>query len=120
MRDNVNVLPEHELEDMRTDLMAALAASRDLGPEMDKALVDSYLQRHRSSARRQGPGTPVDLNQFTPFALLAFAIVAFIALAIVSQGRLWWTFWWLFWLLPVFGRWRWRYRDQRDAGEGEA
>src|SRR5690349_23308885 len=38
-------------EDERADLMATLAAARELGPEMDKSIADSYLERDRKSTR---------------------------------------------------------------------
>ncbi len=51
-------------EDARTDLLAILAAGRDLGPEMDRALADSFLNHH--PAEPSDPPEPPALPQQPP------------------------------------------------------
>lgn len=113
-------------EEQRADLMATLAAARELGPDMDKAIADSYLERKRSEQAAQPkqqqvapvqaasvPGQPTHpLAYLMPFIGLAIFLVALVA----SGGRAWP----LFWLIFVFGGWGWwggrnGYRAQRHA-----
>lgn len=104
--------PQQDPEDARAELMATLAASRELGPEMDKALVDSYIEKNKALqatpakqsqavVERQG----LDSREMKAFAMGALGLVAYIVLLIVSGGHLWWTFW----LLGAFGwcGWGW-------------
>lgn len=99
--------PEYDAEDARTDLLAAMAASRELGPEMDKAVVDSYLEKHRAVSPQPAaqhliqPAAPT--GEFLSFMGMGLGIVAYIALLVVSHGMLWWMFW------PLMGwaGWRW-------------
>ena len=102
--------PQQDPEDVRTDLMATMAASRELGPEMDKALADSYMEKHHPVSAQQPAQQQVTQPQqrsqsadVMGFAGIAIGIVAFIALLAVSHGALWWMFW------PVMGwcAWRW-------------
>jgi hypothetical protein len=52
-------MPTPNPEDERADLLATLAAARELGPEMDPSLVDSYMRRRGAERTRQGaPGQP--------------------------------------------------------------
>ena len=47
----------HE-EDLRIDLEALLKAGRELGTDMDRALVDSYLERQRTAIQQTGRAAP--------------------------------------------------------------
>lgn len=103
-------MPQQDPEDVRTDLMAAMAASRELGPEMDKALVDSYMERHHPVSAQQPAAQAVTQPEQRPqsadligFAGMGIGIVAFIALLMVSHGALWW----MFWPIMCWGGWRW-------------
>lgn len=130
-------------EDERADLLATLAAARELGPEMDKSIVDSYLERRKSEVRtgvvpsastgsqgggqsgqgimpHQTPGTPTGIAQAGMLLIPLAGIAIYVALLIASQGELWWTFW-----IPMaMGGWwrgmwyphaRYAYRAERQA-----
>jgi hypothetical protein len=99
-------------EDERNDLLATLAAARELGPDMDKALAESYLQRQQqTSPKTPAPATvsAAPAQSATPsmpwpmYFTPALGIIAYIALLVVSGGHLWWTFW----LIPAFSGWGW-------------
>lgn len=130
-------------EDERADLLATLAAARELGPDMDKSIVDSYLERRKSEARagvvpsasansqgsgpsgqgimpHQTPGTPSGIAQAAGMIFPLAGIAVYVVLLIVSKGELWWAFW-----LPMLmggwwrGMWyprnRYAYRAERQA-----
>ena len=114
-------------EDLRKDLLAALAAGRELGPEMDTAIVEAHLRRHygpeaiQPAKPRPRPTAvveraPVRRDAVLPPAMLMLGIAAFILLAVATGGH---TLW-LFWLLMFWG-WGWRggyrrwYRRQRGG-----
>ena len=117
-------VPPQDPEDARKDLLATLAASRELGPEMDHALVDSFLDKHSS-----GPGSSAsDLvpqstqkPEVMPFSLMVvtgLAFAAYIVLLIVSSGR----YWWMFWLPMAVGGWwasTWQGTNSRHAARDE-
>lgn len=103
-------MPQQDPEDVRTDLMAAMAASRELGPEMDKAVVDSYMEKHHPVSAQQPAAQAVTQAEQRPqsadligFIGLGVGLVAYIAILIASHGWLWWLFW------PIMGwaGWRW-------------
>ena len=117
--------PQSDPEDTKADLMAMLAASRELGPEMDKAVIDSYLGRHKDEATNQPAQQAqgmvpqqqtqaLDSNQIAPMVFGGFLVIAFIAALVVSQGKLWW----LIFCLPAFGwggrRWYGYGHDRHD------
>lgn len=100
-------------EEQRADLMATLAAARELGPDMDKAIADSYLERKRSEqaaqpkqqqvAPVQAASVPGQPTHPLAFLLPSAGICVYIVLLIVSHGALWW----MFWLIPALGGWGW-------------
>ena len=112
-------------EEKQTDLLATLAAARELGPDMDKALAESYLQRQRAEAApkqpvvAQPPQAPQQAGAaFRPiFFTMPAGLILFIVLLVVSHGALWWLF------FPIMGctGWWWRggsraeWHDQRRA-----
>lgn len=109
-------------EDAHADLLATIAASRELGPEMDASLAQRYLERHPETANNgQSLATrtdsPMDVNRFMAgFMLPALGIVAYIVILVLSQGHLWW----LFWLPMAMGGWWWggeHHGDRRAARE---
>jgi hypothetical protein len=108
--NTTNSTPNPSDEDQRADLHAMLAASRELGPEMDRSLVDSYLERQRGAtgapravAPSQGqPGQPQPFSQPANLAAMGLLTVAYVVALIVSTGGLWWV---IFPLMGVFGGW---------------
>ena len=97
-------------EDPQADLLATLAASRELGPEMDKALAESYLAKHGQPAgtpsRRQEVGAPAQVTPVTQAIGMIGPVIGFgvwVGLLIASGGHLWW----LFWLPMALGGWWW-------------
>ncbi len=111
--------PYQDPQDAQTDLLATIAAGRELGPDMDRALAESYMQKHhpelisgnRASPRDVAAGTSADVGQIAHASIFALGIVAYIVLLIVSQGKLWP----MFWLPMAIGGWWWRggVRDER-------
>ncbi len=124
-------------EEEHNDLLATLAAARELGPEMDKALAESYLQRRKASApsraRNADPRPPVNYGFVAQSVVPVVMIAAFILAAIAFSFH----GWFLFLLIPLFlGGWRRRrgwygydhydrydrrraYRDERRAEREE-
>lgn len=105
-----NNMPQQDPDDQRAELLATLAASRELGPEMDKALVESYMEKTRALQTTQPKSSQslversgLDAHEVMAFVSGAFGLIAYIVLLIVSGGHLWWTFW----LLGAFGWWGW-------------
>lgn len=96
-------------DDMRIDLEAMLKASRELGPEMDRALVNSYLDRQRDAIKQSKAPAPRStapaglmpsstgphpLNVVT-FGMVLLAVVG----VVVYTGQAWV----LFVLIPLMG-----------------
>jgi hypothetical protein len=114
-------------EDLRKDLLAALAAGRELGPEMDTAIVEAHLRRHYGPEAIQPANpkpkpaavverAPMRRNVMIPPMMLLLGIVAFAAVAIATGGHLLWLLWPLMFLGWTWGggyrRW---YRRQRGG-----
>ncbi len=116
-----NTPQQPDPQEVHDDLMATLAASRELGPEMDKSLAESYIQRHPELAAKkqtvtpEQPRTPLDLNRSVAGLLPMLGIVAFIIILIATKG----SGWWLFWLPWALGGWWWwgggRYHNRHMA-----
>jgi hypothetical protein len=110
-------------EEKQADLLATLAAARELGPDMDKALAESYLQRQRAEAApkqpvvAQTPQAPQQPGEAMRAVFMCAGLIAFVALLIVSHGWLWFTFfplmWWTGWWWRGGSRAEWH--DQRRA-----
>jgi hypothetical protein len=118
-------------DDERADLMAMIAAGRDLSPEMDKSLVESYAERreaqkeaqeklHRNAVVPQQQSPVVATSGQHPAVAITgiIATVAiFIAIMLFTQGHGWWF---IFPLFGIFGGWwgrndHYRVRDARRA-----
>ncbi|MEO7000756.1 MAG: hypothetical protein ABI068_03050 [Ktedonobacterales bacterium] len=109
-------------EEARKELMATLAASRELGPEMDHTLVDRYIEEHvkagagkasRAVAQQPQPQTLAvrDPNRFTPMmAVVPMIILGAIVVAAIVTGHIWLIFA-LFWLGPMLGFGMWGRRN---------
>lgn len=101
-------------EEQENELMATLKAARELGPDMDKAVVASYLEKQKQHAAAQAQAQKPQPQQAVvaapgqqrrPMFLLGLPIglIVFIAILIATQGQAWWMFWVLF----CFGGWSW-------------
>ena len=114
MADRLPAQRPQSSQDAHDDLLAALAASRELGPEMDKTLAERYLEKHGKPAAQSG-GQQLQQPPTSPRLVLAsnqtlaaigpiLGIAVYIVLLIVSHGDLWWLFW-----LPMVlgGGWWW-------------
>ena len=105
-------------DDERADLKAMIAAGRELDPDMDESLVESYAQRRASEqqarAKVQGQSkevVPQQQQQGGPLAgvnpavaitgIVAMAAV-FIVIMVASGGHAWWL---IFPLFGIFGGW---------------
>jgi hypothetical protein len=133
-----------DTEALRQEIQAAIAAGRELDPEMDKHLADSVLDRYRQeqAARQRAAASAAPRNQSleqqpSPAGEIAqivasnisgtiagvVGIAALIVILILKPD-----FWWLIFLFPgIFFGWSRRarregyYRGRRriDGGQGE-
>ena len=122
-------------DDERSDLKAMIAAGRELSPEMDESLVESYEQRRASEAQAkakvQGREVVAQPQSTHPLAginpavaitgIVAMAAV-FIVIMVASGGHAWWL---IFPLFGIFGGWmgnhdRHRARNERRAQRYQA
>lgn len=108
--------PQPNPEDLHTDLLATMAASRELGPEMDKALVDSYMERHpelKGQPKQQALTQPQSGNKADIVGLTGMGVgmIGYVTLLIVTKGELWWMFW------PMMGWAGWRWGNGGRHGE---
>ena len=118
-----------DTEALRQEIQAAIAAGRELDPDMDKHLADSVLERYRQEqATRQralasSGSRSQSLDQPTPAGEVAqivashlsstiFGVVGIAALIAILALRP--EFWWLIFLFPgiFFG---WSRRSRRDG-----
>lgn len=96
-------------DDMRVDLEAMLKASRELGPEMDRALVNSYLDRQRDAIKQSKAPAPRSTAPSGlmptgtaphPLHLVALTLMlaAVVTVVVVTKEA-----WMLFMLIPLMG-----------------
>jgi hypothetical protein len=122
-------------DEERAELRAMIAAGRDLSPEMDESLVDSYAERRaaeqRAKAKVQGNGNG-NGNAVVPQqqsggvmagthpAVAITGIIAtvaiFIAIMVFTSGHGWWL---IFPLFGIFGGW-WGNHDRRRLDQRRA
>jgi hypothetical protein len=80
--------PEHE--DRRNDLLAMLAAGRELGPDLDTSLVDSYMGRQaaQEKSRQQavtpqpGLGRPVQWGRYGGLTIAGAIVLAAVGISL--------------------------------------
>ena len=117
-------------DEERAELRAMIAAGRDLSPEMDESLVDSYAERRaaekRAKAKVQGNGNDngngnavvpqqqsggvmAGTNPAVAIAGMAMVAAIFVTIMIVSGGAYWWM---IFPLIGICGGW-WGNHDRR-------
>lgn len=120
--------PTPNADDQRTDLQAMIAAGRELGPDMDASLVDSYMSRHAPRERNQQGAADGSPRSVVPWGGAGMRYIAFgvlgagLVLAAVASffwpgaqgGHSFWLPWFLFpWLFFVFFARRGMYRSRR-------
>jgi hypothetical protein len=98
---------EPDPEDLRKDLLAAMAAARELGPEMDSALVDAHLRRHYGpealeAPRAVQPAPRVERSPAQTALYLQTGLAALAIVAVVLAVAVWHAFPLLFFLWPLF------------------
>jgi hypothetical protein len=113
-------------EALRNEIQAAIAAGREVGPDMDKHLADSVLERYRQeqAARAKAltpqlpaapPATASNGENFARVIVTLAGMAVFLAIIFKAP-----EFWWLIFVLPgLFGLWGWnhwggRHDDRRD------
>ncbi|MGO8948287.1 MAG: hypothetical protein ACLQUY_11625 [Ktedonobacterales bacterium] len=113
-------------DEARDDLMATLAAARELNPDMDKALADQYLARRKEEQQRVAERSPVVADQPERSAagrrgrprIPLFAMVPLLALILVAALTTHGDFLFFLWIPLMFGGlwWRrgWAYSDSSD------
>ncbi len=118
-------------DEAREDLLATLAAARELNPDMDKALADQYLARRQEDQKRTAQRSPMTMEQPQPPAQATrrwrgpfIPVFALVMLAVIlAVGVHWGTTWWLlFWIPFMFGGFWWRrgwsnYDTEGGAGD---
>ena len=104
-------------DEAHDDLLATLAAARELNPDMDKALADQYLARRKEEKQRREQQAPtVVQSDQTPVyprwrgsplipILCVFMVISIFPLAALAHNG---QFWWFFWIPLIFGGWWWR------------
>jgi hypothetical protein len=114
-------------DEARDDLLATLAAARDLNPDMDKTLAERYLARRREDQQRQDQQSSVTAEQqdrrtarsewagrsVVPLFCLLLLAVILVATAASHNGAIWW----FFWIPLMFGGWWWRRGIPSDGGD---
>ncbi|HEX5547016.1 MAG TPA: hypothetical protein VFX24_06360 [Ktedonobacterales bacterium] len=111
-------------DDERAELRAMIAAGRDLSPEMDESLVDSYAERRAAEKhakakvqdngnavvpQQQSGGVVAGTNPAVAIAGMAMVAAIFVTIMIVSGGAYWWM---IFPLIGIGGGW-WGNHDRR-------
>jgi len=118
-----------DTEALRREIQAAIAAGREVGPEMDQHLADSVLERYRQEQavreralarmRPQPPqrrefggelGQAIASNAST--AIVAVAGIAAFVLLLIFARDYWWVIFLLPWLLGALGWNRWSHRQR--------
>ncbi len=99
-------------EDLRAEIQAAIAAGRELGPDMDEHLADNVLKKARAGQPsppvvKSVPGGPSAFDSFARMVVV-LAVLTF-AGALILMGKIsiendWWM---LFFLWPLLGGWWW-------------
>lgn len=116
-------------DDERAELRAMIAAGRDLSPEMDESLVDSYAERRAAEQQakanvqgnavvpqQQSGGTIAGTNPAVAIAGMAMVAAIFVTIMVVSGGAYWWM---IFPLIGICGGW-WGNHDRRRLDERRA
>ena len=102
-------------DDERADLKAMIAAGRELSPEMDESLVESYAQRRTAEqqakakvqgnevvAQQQGNNPLANINPAVAITGIVAMAAVFIVIMVASGGHAWWL---IFPIFGIFGGW---------------
>src|SRR5262249_106239 len=105
--------PQDTPEEAHKDLMALIKAGRDLDPDMDQALAESFLEKHtlanqgaqHASAQQavvppSDPQRPQVSGRFAP--AFGIVVIAAVIVAMVATPS-WWAIWLVFPLMGAFG-----------------
>lgn len=115
-----------DLEALRTEIQAAIAAGRELSPDMDAHLADSALERYRTEQQARAkaltkqqpaaPPAPVQRGPSTSIERTVMAVAGLGALVaiLVLAPHLWWV---IFFLPGLLGGW-WGWRHDRWGQRG--
>jgi len=118
-------------DDERAELRAMIAAGRDLSPEMDESLVDSYAERRASEQRakakvqgndnavvpqQQSGGVMAGTHPAVAITGILATVAIFVAIMVFTSGQGWWL---IFPLFGIFGGW-WGNHDRRRLDERRA
>jgi hypothetical protein len=105
-------------EQQKNELVAAIKAARELGPDMDQSVAASYLAKQQAAAEAARPQpqqavvpTPGQQRRWPLFVSPPLGIMVYIVLLVVSHGALWW----MFWLIPAIGGWGWQSSAHHEA-----
>jgi hypothetical protein len=110
------------LDGLREEIQAAIAAGREVGPDMDRHLADSVLDRYRTelAARKQTeqalvPSKPKPIERRIDGANLSETVLAVAGLAAIVAIVIWQpNYWWLIFFLPgILGAWGWNRRSRQ-------
>ncbi|PWT73534.1 MAG: hypothetical protein C5B60_08085 [Chloroflexi bacterium] len=114
-------------DEARDDLMATLAAARDLNPDMDKTLAERYLARRQEEQQRQDQQSAVVGQQqdrrtarsewVGRSAVPLFCLLMLAAILVASVSWHTGAIWWFFWIPLMFGGWWWRRGIPSDGGD---
>lgn len=104
-------------DEERAELRAMIAAGRDLSPEMDESLVDSYAERRAAEQRAKakvqgkavvpqqqtsGAGALAGVHPAVAIAGMAMVTGIYVVIMLLSRGWAWWA---IFPLMGIFGGW---------------
>jgi hypothetical protein len=98
-------------EALRAEIQAAIAAGRDLSPDMDHYLADSVIERYRKAQRTQRKAVapqhgaasailPFDGSEVGRILPPLAGLAAFVAILVFRP-----ELWWVIFFLPMLGGW---------------
>ena len=103
-----------EMDALRQEIQAAIAAGRELGADMDQHLADSAIERYqRERAAREktlqkqpDPASPPAPHQYSSAEWMARTTVTLAAIAAFIVIMIWARdFWWVIFFMPAIAGW---------------
>jgi hypothetical protein len=120
------LLPEPENENLRMEIQAAIAAGRELDPDMDQHLADSVIERYRRENMVHSKGQVLHPQTSSPAffftgegvgkVLLPLAGLGVFVAILIFRPELWWV---IFFLPMLCSWWGWDYHSQRKRSQRE-